>query len=297
MLIEKLHLDEVDIETDAVAHMVAEQFPQGAGWPLHPVYPAGTDNVMFNLGGQFAVRLPRTPSGARMLEKELTYPPRLAPLLPAAIPTAVATGMPNDNYPFKWTVSRWLPGRNPLPGHAPEPVAVQLAGFVRALHNIVPPALTDGLASYRGVPLAARDLETRAAIARCEGHFDVGRLTRAWDIALEAPVGTEPATWIHADLQPGNLLVDRGGLSGVLDWGGLTVGDPAIDLIGAWSLLDDAGRLAFRRSLDVADGAWQRGRGWALSIGLVAYPYYVDSNPALAAVSKYQIEQVLAELG
>ncbi|ALE05036.1 hypothetical protein AL755_05290 [Arthrobacter sp. ERGS1:01] len=297
MLIEKLHLDEVDIETDAVAHMLARQFPQWSGCPLEPLYPAGTDNVMFNLGGHYAVRLPRTPSAARTLAKELAYPPMLAPLLPAAIPTIVATGVPTGAYPFTWTVSRWIPGRNPLPGHAPDAMPVRLAGFVKALHSIVPPAPTRDLQSYRGGPLAARDLETRAAIARCRGDFDTGRLTRAWDIALAAPPGTGPATWIHTDLQPGNLLVDRGTLSGVIDWGGLSIGDPAVDLIVAWNLLDHAGRRAFRDNLDVADGDWERGRGWALSIGLVAYPYYVDSNPALAAVSKYQIEQVLAELG
>ncbi|MGA7206720.1 MAG: aminoglycoside phosphotransferase family protein [Specibacter sp.] len=297
MLIEKLHLDEVDIETDAVARMVSEQFPQWSGRPLAPLYPAGTDNVMFNLDGLFALRLPRTPAAARLLEKELTYPPMLAPLLTADIPMTVATGAPTAGYPFTWAVSRWLPGRNPLPGRAPDSVAVQLAGFVRALHSIVPPAPSEALHSYRGGLLAARDLETLTAITRCEDQFDAARLTRAWDIALQAPVGTGPATWIHTDLQPGNLLVDRGMLSGVIDWGGLAVGDPAIDLIVAWNLLDDAGRLAFRRTLGVADGDWERGRGWALSIGLVAYPYYIDSNPTLAAVSKYQIEQVLADLG
>jgi len=88
-----------------------------------------------------------------------------------------------------------------------------------------------------------------------------------------------------------------GRLAGVLDWGGLAIGDPAVDLIVAWNLLDASARATFRAAVNVDDSTWDRGRVWALSIGIVAYPYYVDSNPALAAVSRHQIEQVLADLG
>lgn len=297
MLIQKLHVDEVDIETGRVATMVAEQFPQWSPFVPAPIFPAGTDNVMFRLGSTFVVRLPRTPGAAKLLQKELAYQQRLEPMLPTAVPKVLGVGSPTSTYPFPWTVSLWIPGRNPRPGSAAAPLPVQLARFVRALHSIVPPAPTPDLLSYRGGPLAARDLATRTAIERCDGYFNTNQLTRAWDTALQAPPEEGPARWIHTDLQPGNLLVDRGSLSGVIDWGGLAIGDPAVDLIVAWNLLDDAGRLAFRRSLAVPDGAWERGRAWALSIGLVAFPYYVGLNPALADASKYQIEQVLADIG
>ncbi|MGO4382839.1 aminoglycoside phosphotransferase family protein [Specibacter sp. RAF43] len=296
MLIEKLHADEVDIDTDQVAQMIADQFPRWSGLPLAPVDPAGTDNVMLKLGGSLVIRLPRTPSATKSLEKELIHPPTLRAFLPTAIPCVIETGAPTAGYPFKWSVSRWLKGRNPRPGRASNDLAVDLARFVTALHGIVAPVASRDLLSYRGGPLAARDPETRAAIARCEGHFDTNALSRAWDIALGAPVGNDPHTWIHTDLQPGNLLIEREALSGVLDWGGLAIGDPAVDLIVAWNLLDPDSRQQFRQSLTVSDAMWQRGRAWALTIGLVAYPYYIDSNPALAAVSKYQIQQVLQEL-
>lgn len=301
MLIEKLHVDEVDIDTDQVAAMVASQFPVWAGKTLEPVYPAGTDNVMFILDRHFAVRLPRTPGAAKSLEKELVYAPRLAPMLPAPIPAPVEIGAPTESYPFKWFIARWIEGSNPVPGQPPGPfpanLPVEVARFVRALHSVVPPAAAEDLFSYRGArAVQSRAVETRAAIARCGEFFDTAALHRAWDVALEAPEGSGPPAWIHTDLHPGNLLVNHGRLAGVLDWGGLAVGDPAVDLIVAWNLFGPEERRKFRAELKVDDATWSRGRAWALSVGLVALPYYVDSNRALAAVSWHQIGQVLAEL-
>ena len=202
-----------------------------------------------------------------------------------------------DGYPFQWSVSRWLLGWNPRTITGTDMYTTDVARFIRALHGMVPPEPTEELVSYRGGPVAARELETRTAIARCGEHFDTDSLNRAWDIALEAPAGNAPHTWIHTDLHPGNLLMFSGQLSGVLDWGGLAVGDPAVDLIVAWNLLGGEARRRFRAELNVERGMWERGRAWALSIGLVALPYYVYSNPALAEISKYQISQVLEDIG
>lgn len=296
MLIQKLHLDEVDIDTDQVTRMIAEQFPRWAALGAEPFFPAGTDNVMFRIGDTLVARLPRTANAALLLEKERIHQQRLLPFLPAKTPRILETGHPTADYPFPWTVSLWIPGCMPTPGHASRRLAISLARFIRALHSITPPPPTPELTSYRGGLLADRDLVTRTAINDCEGHFDTEELHHAWDIALQSPVGDGPASWIHTDLHPGNILIEHDDLAGVIDWGGLAVGDPAVDLIVAWNLLDDAGRLAFRASLATDVAMWARGRAWALSIGLVAYPYYVDSNPSLAAISKYQIEQVLADL-
>ncbi|PYI68514.1 phosphotransferase [Arthrobacter livingstonensis] len=301
MLIEKLHVDEVDIDTDRVAAMVADQVPAWAGKTLEPVYPAGTDNVMFVLDRHFAVRLPRTPGAAKSLEKELLHAPRLAPMLPAPIPCPVGWGKPTESYPFRWSILRWIEGSNPVPGQAPglysANLALDVARFIRALHSVVPPAPTEELFSYRGErAVQSRELETRTAIGKCGDFFDTGALHRAWDIALEAPEGSGAPTWIHTDLHPGNLMVQHGRLQGVLDWGGLAVGDPAVDLIVAWNLFGPKERQAFRAELKADDGTWARGRAWALSIGLVALPYYLESNRALAAVSWYQIGQVLVEI-
>jgi aminoglycoside phosphotransferase (APT) family kinase protein len=109
------------------------------------------------------------------------------------------------------------------------------------------------------------------------------------------PDWSGPPVWLHGDLLPGNLLVQDGRLSGVLDFSLVGVGDPACDLIAAWALLASDTREAFRVELTVDDDTWARGRGWALSIALVALPYYKDTNPGFAATARHLIEEVLAE--
>lgn len=125
--------------------------------------------------------------------------------------------------------------------------------------------------------------------------LDVDLVTEVWEAALQVPAWNGPPRWIHCDIQPGNLLATQGRLSAVIDFGGLAIGDPAVDQIVAWNLLSAETRDTFRESLSVDDATWARGRGWALSIGLVALPYYKDTNPMLAGISRYQVEEVLAD--
>ena len=101
--------------------------------------------------------------------------------------------------------------------------------------------------------------------------------------------------WIHGDLQAGNLLARQGELSAVIDFGSLGVGDPACDLMVAWNLFSAGARDTFRAALWVDDASWARGRGWALSVALIALPYYRTSNPVLAGISRSAIDEVLAD--
>lgn len=299
MMIAKLHDAEPDIDTGQVGLLVADQFPEWAGLPLEPVASTGTDNVMLALGDRLVVRLPRTADAASSLSKEWKYPRMLGPQLPVPVPIPLAQGVSGRGYPWPWTVSGWLEGENPAPGHAyGTDLALDLARFIRVLHgaDVGTEATKEALWSYRGGRLAARDAATRAAIASCAGLLDVPLLSAAWDAARQVVEGAGEQTWIHTDLQPGNLLIAEARLAGVIDWGGIAIGDPAVDLIVAWNLLEDKGRAAFRDAVGVDQATWERGRAWALSIGIIAYPYYVHTNPALARVSRYQIEQVVADI-
>lgn len=73
-----------------------------------------------------------------------------------------------------------------------------------------------------------------------------------------------PAVWVHGDVTPTNLLVREGRLSAVIDFGAMAVGDPACDLMIAWTFFGGAERSVFRDALGLDDGTWERGRGWAL---------------------------------
>ena len=295
----KMHVDEVDTDVSLVGRLLAAQFPQWADLPLAPVRSAGTDNALYRLGDDMVVRLPRLPGTSGQVDKEHQWLPRLAPLLPLAIPVPLAKGTPGAGYPWQWSVYRWLAGENATLERLADPqqAATALAHFIAALQRIDPtggpPAGPHNF--FRGVPLAMRDPPTRAAIARLHGTLDVNAVTAAWDGALRAPAWPGPPVWIHGDLQAGNLLAHQGRLSAVIDFGCLGVGDPACDLQVAWNLLPADTRDVFRAGLGVDDATWARGRGWALSIGLINLPYYQHTNPVLAGMSRRAIAEILAE--
>jgi aminoglycoside phosphotransferase (APT) family kinase protein len=133
------------------------------------------------------------------------------------------------------------------------------------------------------------------AIADLAGVFDAGALLRVWEEALGAPAWDRPPVWFHGDFHTGNLLAVDGKLTAVIDFGGLGVGDPASDLQIAYTLLDAAPRAAFRAALGLDDAAWARGRGRALTGGLIAYRAYAASDERVAAQTTRQITAAASE--
>ncbi len=291
---EKMHADEVDTDVSLVRRLVAAQFPDWADLPIAPVDSAGTDNAIYRLGDDMAVRLPRIHWATGQVDKEQRWLPRLAPLLPVAIPVPLGRGEPAEGYPWSWSVYGWLKGENPTVGRLADSqlLATDLAAFVAALQRL---DLTDGPQAGRGVPLARRDADTRTAIEALAGMVDTDAVTAVWEAALRTPDWTGAPVWLHSDLAPGNLLMVDGRLSGVIDFAGVGVGDPAGDLPVAWNLLPAEARNVFRAALGVDDATWERGRGWALSIALIQLPYYRDTNPVLAAGARHTIAEVLAD--
>ena len=296
----KMHADEVDIDVSLVARLLAEQFPDWADLPIEPVLPFGTDNALYRLGDHMVARLPRRERTSRTLEKERRWLPRLAPLLPLAVPVPLAEGMPAEGYPWHWSVYRWLEGEDASiePISDPAQAAADLAQFVIALQRIDP---TGGPSPgehnfFRGVPLARRAEATRAAIASLAQAIDGDVVTAAWEAALRAPEWERPPVWVHGDLDSRNLLLNRGRLCAVIDFGGLGVGDPACDVMVAWKVLPADTRHVFRSALSVDEATWARGRGWALSQALIALAYYtMDTNPVLVREAWRWLAEVLAD--
>ena len=289
----RMHADEIDTDADLVRRLLAAQFPQWADLPVERVESAGTDNAMYRLGSDLAVRLPRRPLNVGYLRREQRWPSILAPQLPVSVPIAVGLGEPGEGFPQPWTVVSWISGRNPVVGELTDPsgLALDLAEFIQALRKIDPDG---GPPQNRGVPLGSvdRDSATREAIAQLHDDIDTDRARAYWERAIALP---EPGGvfWSHGDLSPGNVLVADGRLTAVIDFGGVGVGDPTVDLIVAWNLLPASAREAFRTALDVDDSTWERGRAWAMSIALIQLPYYRDTNPVLAANSRHVLGEVL----
>jgi aminoglycoside phosphotransferase (APT) family kinase protein len=260
------------IDAALVRRLVAAQFPQWAGLSVRPVAEDGWDNRTFRLGDELSIRLPSAARYAAAVAKEQAWLPRLAPDLPRPIPEPVAQGAPSRDYPWPWSVCRWLPGETAAatPPSDMALFAVELAEFLLALQAIEgaggPPP---GQANFhRGGSLAVYDGQTREALERLSGHMDLEPASSLWEAALTSPY-TGPPVWLHGDIAPSNLLVRDGRLSGVIDFGQCAVGDPACDLGIAWTFLDDPARGAFRARLSPDDGLWTRARGWTLWKALI----------------------------
>jgi aminoglycoside phosphotransferase (APT) family kinase protein len=292
-----MHPDEADVDPPLVARLLATQFPQWADLPVVKVASDGTDNAMYRLGDDMSVRLPRVPGAAEMVGKEQRWLPKLAPLLPLAVPVPLAAGMPDDQYPYPWSVYRWLVGTGLThdAGVDGEDVAVGLGRFLTALQRI---DTTDGPLSVRATPVDPRDDEAvRSTIGSlaAAGVIDSEPAIAVWDAALAAPAWGGSPVWTHGDLFPSNLLATNGLLTGVIDFGLLGLGDPACDMLPAWTLLTTGTRGLFRAESGADDATWVRGRGWALSAGLGAVRVYRVSNPALAAAGQRAIAETIAD--
>ncbi|KOV58135.1 phosphotransferase [Streptomyces sp. MMG1121] len=286
------------IGVDLVRRLVAGQFPQWAGLAVERFPSGGTVNAMYRLGDDMVVRLPLVAGGANDASRERTWLPRLVPHLPTTIPEVLGEGEPAEGYPWPWSVYRWLAGENPEAGALSEPVllAEDLAEFVAAMRSITLPGAPR---AHRGGPVASLDAETRAAIEELRGipqeGVDCDAATAVWEETLRAPGWDGPPVWLHADLMPGNLLVDGGRLTSVIDFGCMGAGDPACDLFPAWNLLPAEAREVFRETLNVDNATWIRGRGRTLSQALIALPYYRRTNPAMAHNARHVIRTVLRE--
>lgn len=283
------------IDVALVRRLLAAQFPHWRGLPLVRPADGGSDHVIFLLGDDMAVRLPRGGWAAGQARKEHTWLARLAPALPLATPEQLGLGTPEFAYPYHWSVVRWLDGHvATADGFAdPAEAARQLGRFLKALQR-VPAAAPDeeGLSRWS---LVERDDETRTAIKARTGGVFADAMTRVWDAALAAPEWDAAPVWFHGDFHTGNLLTVDGRPSAVIDFGGLGVGDPACDLMVAWTTLSADTRPVFRAALGVDDATWARGRGFALATGLNAYTHYAATSPRVAAQTRRQIDEAIAD--
>ncbi|GAA4604202.1 aminoglycoside phosphotransferase family protein [Actinoallomurus liliacearum] len=282
------------IDAGLVRRLLAAQFPQWSDLPVRPVQVDGWDNRTYRLGDEMTVRLPTAAGYAPAIDKEHRWLPVLAPSLPVPIPTPLAKGAPGEGYPFHWSIRRWLDGQlaRSHPIADPSAFAADVAGFIRALQRV---DATGGPAAgahsfYRGASLTHYDDETRRCLAALDGRVDTRRAAAVWDAALEAEWDGSPV-WFHGDIAVNNLLVCEGKLAAVIDFGTSGVGDPACDLVIAWTFFAGESRETFRAAVDQDPGTWARARGWALWKSLLC----LTENGPDAADHHHVVDEVLAD--
>ncbi|HAT1850052.1 TPA: aminoglycoside phosphotransferase family protein [Legionella pneumophila] len=269
------------IDEKLVCRLITSQFPHYSNLPVKPVAVGGWDNRTFHLGKDMLVRLPSAEQYELQVEKEQQWLLQLASLLPVPIPTPLAKGMPGEGYPWKWSIYRWLEGETIVSANLSNlnEIAKDLATFLTAFHQIDSSGgPKPGMHSfYRGGDLKIYDPETRQAIDYLKGKIDTDHATEIWETALNTSWQGTPV-WVHGDISAGNLLVKNGKLCAVIDFGQLSVGDPACDLAITWTLFAGDSRKIFREMLALDKGTWFRGQAWALWKALIVAAGIVNTN-------------------
>jgi aminoglycoside phosphotransferase (APT) family kinase protein len=285
----KMHENELDINKQLVKTLLKNQCPLWARLPLKKVESSGTDNTLFRLGSEYVVRLPRIHWAAESINKEYEWVPKLAQILKTPLSVPVFKGKPDSSYPYAWVVAKWNEGYHPdfEKDNEYAHLAKELAYFLNELHRI---KLANGPTSRRGVCLKEVSNETKQAINQLVGEIDIDFIRSVWHDLSNIPYWSKEPVWIHGDFLPGNILIKKNRLSAVIDFSDIGVGDPACDLVIAWSLLGSRSRSVFKENLEQVDNdTWERGRGWALSIALIMLAYYKNTNPVLTALARRMI--------
>jgi aminoglycoside phosphotransferase (APT) family kinase protein len=291
-----MHADQLAVPAGTVRALVCDQFPDWAGLPVRAVASDGTVNAIFRIGDRLAARFALRPGqvdearlvaeadAARELARNTRFP----------VPEPVALGRPGHGYPLPWSVQTWLPGTTATDEDASGSAAFahDLAAFIADVRAID----TRGRTFHgrgRGGDLHAQDAWMETCFRRSEHLLDVPRLRRLWARLRELP-RTAPDVMNHGDLIPGNVLVSRGRLAGVLDVGDLVAADPALDLVGAWHLLDADTRPLLRADLGCDDLEWERGKAWAFAQAMGLVWYYVETNPSMSRLGRRTLDRLIA---
>ena len=290
-------ISDVPIDIALVEELLAEQCPALEGLPL-TCLGNGWDNAVYRLGDSLTVHLPHRAQAAPFLENEITWLPLIASLLTAPVPQPVYAGHPTRSYPYPWMVAPWFEGTRvaAVPPSERTALATDLADFLWTLHAPAPAHAP--INPFRGMSLAQEGPDTRAR-ARINQEPQRDALLRRWESWVSAPDFDDVDLWLHGDLHPANIVMSGDGrLAAVIDWGDMTVGDPACDLATAWLTFDQQGRAIFRERLDqggaIDPATWQRARAWALYLGLMLAQDCAD-DPDLQECGRHALRSLLDE--
>ncbi len=283
---------EVEVGLDLVAGLIADQHPDLAGLPLELI-GSGYDNVMVRLGDDYVVRLPRRTIALMLREREQTWLPGIAERVNLPVPTFLRDGVPGRGYPWPWSILQWIPGstaEKELPDRSQAPI---FGAFLKALHV---PAM-EGLPSNPGRQVALA--EHREKIERYWAHVSKGtdlltsEVREIWEEGVRAPIDCE-RTLIHGDLHAWNVLVEKGTITGVIDWGDVTAGDPATDLVSLWIIFDDpvAREEVIAAYGGLSSATLRRAKGWAVYFALVMLASGQVDNPAFVLIAERTLRRL-----
>ena len=283
---------------DLARKLIAEQFPEYASLPIVDVEKQGHDNRTYRLGDHMLIRMPTAADYALKVPKEQELLPELAKRLSISIPAPIKMGKPSADYPYPFSIYQWLPGKSinllTLTDQEKEQLGFDMAKFLKELQAIMDiKGPEPGQHNWwRGDHVSVYDKGAREQIAELSDVIDAPRALALWDQACATKWNKQPI-WIHGDFAIGNILMDSGKLSAVIDFGGAAVGDPACDLVIAWTYLSGKARETFISKMDMDPDTWLRARAWALWKATFELCQISDKNSSEAKTQKIIIAEVI----
>lgn len=250
---------------------------------ISPMEPMGHDNRTYHLGDELTVRLPSNSTYVAHIPCEILCLQKLQPYLDVRIPECVGVGQPCEAFPSQWTVNRYIPGDTVSRENMSEAEEIQLARDLRhALRQMqAAPRMGGPLAGkhcwYRGCHPSVYESEALAAMEQWKHELPAEALRSIWDAAMQTEYTAEPV-WFHGDVAVGNMLMQHGRLTALIDFGTSGVGDPACDYVMAWTFFSAKARGVFLEGLDA--GMILRAKAWAIWKALICYDGNADSGHA-----------------
>ena len=238
-----------------VRRLIRKQFPELRCTDV-AVLGEGMDSEAWLIDDHVVFRFPKREIAATCLQNELGALPQITDHLPVRIsaPRWIAEPTAEFNWPFAGY--ELIEGRSvcdvKIPDNAAPDVGRSLARFLKALHTIdTDEARRLGAPEDEwrrlNVPYRCEFARERLRQAADVGLIDDVEpwLTRLDNIERAGPVA-QPISLVHGDLYSKHVLVDEGfRLAGIIDWGDIHVGHPAVDLAAFWNVLPPGGRTAF----------------------------------------------------
>ncbi len=295
---------EVEVSPSQAGSLIIAQFPE-----LSPIrvttLGAGWDNTAYRVNDTWTFRFPRREIGARCLEAEIRVMPALAPRLPLPVPFPVYVGESTAGYAYRFVGHRWVDGVTAClaaPDDAARTaLAEPLAAFLAALHGIDEEEARD----LGAEPDNLRRLDVGFRSGRTGETLDElvrrGLLESAspWRAILRDTPAASPETprcLVHGDLYARHLVLDpMGALAGVIDWGDVHVGHPAVDLAIAWLFLPARARKKFRAAYGpIPDDSWKLARFRAVYHSVITLGYAAEVDDAsLLRETRAALERLL----
>lgn len=286
------------ITIELAKKLISTQFPEYTGLTVTEVEQQGHDNRTYRVGDDMLIRMPTTDSYALKVPQEQELLPKLAKYLSVPIPAPLKMGQPSEDYPYPFSIYKWLEGRSAnhltIDEQSLESLAFELASFLKELQAIT---RLEGPRPgqhnwWRGDHISVYDSGAHEQIAKLADIIDSNSASNLWKRACDTQWNKAPV-WIHGDYAAGNILIKNNRLSGVIDFGGTAMGDPACDLVIAWTYLSGKAREIFSAEMRLDEETWLRARAWTLWKATFELCNMTDKNSPEACLQKKIIDEVI----